>query len=314
VNVTRPPRYLRVSLLSACNLNCSYCLPEGQAEPALVASADRLCPAIEFLIRAGIRKVRFTGGEPTLHKDLATLVASVKAMDSDVHAAITTNGVLLESLAPDLASAGLDSANISLDTLDRARFQSITGRDQLDKVVSGIDTAAQHIGRVKLNCVLVRGTNDAEVPDLIRFADERRLDIRFIEYMPNRFSAPGDPRFISGDEIRGRLPWNLNPLPVKPASAARYYTAPELRIRVGFISPISHPFCSGCDRIRLAADGKLYACLFDSGAVNLYDVMAIGSRRAKAELAKLVELKRFGGCRGAVDGPGDLPSFSTLGG
>lgn len=314
MRINRLPRYLRVSLLSACNFNCSYCRPEGLAEPALVASADKLCAAIEFLYRAGIRKVRFTGGEPTLHKDLATVVARVKAMDSSVHTAITTNGVLLESLAPGLASAGLDSANISLDTLDRVRFQSITCRDQLDRVVGGIDAAAHYINRVKLNCVLVRGTNDAEVPDLIRFADERRLDIRFIEYMPNRFSAPGDPRFISGDEIRGRLPWDLSPLPVKPASAARYYTAPDLKIRVGFISPISHPFCNGCDRIRLAADGMLYACLFDSGAINLYDVMAIGSRRAKAELAKLVELKRFGGCRGAVDRPGDLPSFSTLGG
>jgi cyclic pyranopterin phosphate synthase len=314
VNVTRPPRYLRVSLLSACNLNCSYCLPERQAEPALVASADKLRPAIECLIRAGIRKVRFTGGEPTLHKDLATLVASVKAMDSDVHAAITTNGVRMMRLAPGLASAGLDSANISLDTLDPVRFHSLTGRDKLNRVLGGIEAATHYINRVKLNCVLVRGTNDAEVPDLIRFADERRLDIRFIEYMPNRFSAPGDPRFISGDEVRRRLPWNLNPLPNKPASAARYYTAPELRIRVGFISPISHPFCGECDRIRLAADGKLYACLFGSGGINLFDVMATGSIGAEGELKKLVGLKRFGGCRGAADKPGDLPSFSMLGG
>jgi cyclic pyranopterin phosphate synthase len=273
-----------------------------------------MCSAIEFLIRAGIRKVRFTGGEPTLHKDLATLVAGVKVMDSGVRTAITTNGVLLESLAPGLASAGLDSANISLDTLDPIRFHSLTGRDQLDKVLSGIDTAARHIGRVKLNCVLMRGTNDGEVSDLIEFADERQLDIRFIEYMPNRFSAPGDRRFISGDEVRRRLPWNLIPLPNEPASAARYYTAPELRIRVGFISPVSHPFCSGCDRIRLAADGKLYACLFDSGAINLFEMMATGSGRAEDELTKLVELKRFGGCRGAADKPGDLPSFSALGG
>jgi cyclic pyranopterin phosphate synthase len=284
------------------------------AEPTLVASTDRLCAAIEFLYQAGIRKVRFTGGEPTLHKDLATLIARVKAMDSSVHTGITTNGVLLESLAPGLASAGLDSVNISLDTLDREKFQTITGRDQLDIAIRGIETASSHIRRVKLNCVLMRGTNDEEAPDLIKFADERHIDIRFIEYMPNRFSAPGDPRFISGDELRGRLPWALSLLPVKPASAARYYTAPELCIRVGFISPVSHPFCSDCDRLRLTADGKLYACLFDSGAINLYDVMSTGSPKAVSELMNLLELKQLGGCRGLADRSAALPSFSRLGG
>jgi cyclic pyranopterin phosphate synthase len=314
VIVSRSPRYLRVSLLSACNLNCSYCRPEGHAMPALVASADKVCSAIELLHWAGIQKVRFTGGEPTLHKDLASVVARVKAMGRDVHTAITTNGVLMETLAPALASAGLDSVNISLDTLDPVRFNAITGRDQLNKVMAGIDTTAHHFEWIKLNCVLVRGINDEEAPDLIRFADERGLDIRFIEYMPNRFCAPGDPRFISGGEVRRRLPWNLSPLPGRPAGAARYYTTPELKIRVGFISPVSRPFCSDCNRLRLTADGMLHACLFDSGAINLYDVMASGPRRAEAELAKLIGLKRFGGCREAVDRSGDLPSFSTLGG
>jgi cyclic pyranopterin phosphate synthase len=312
--VNRAPRYLRVSLLSACNLNCSYCRPEGEALPALVASADRVCAAIEFLYGAGIRKVRFTGGEPSLHKDLTAVIARVKAMGNDVHTAITTNGVHLTKLAPGLASAGLDSANISLDTLDPIRFRSFTGRDYLDRVIAGIDAASRHIERVKLNCVLMRGSNEDEVVELITFANERRLDIRFIEYMPNRFSVPGDTRFISSDEVRRRLPWNMTPLPVKPASAARYYSAPELTIRVGFISPLSHPFCSGCDRIRLAADGMLYGCLFDSGGINLFDVMATGTRRAEAELAKLIELKSFGGCRNAVSAHGELPSFSALGG
>jgi cyclic pyranopterin phosphate synthase len=279
-----------------------------------VAPTDSLCSAIEALIRSGIRKVRFTGGEPTLHKDLAKVIGQVKAMDRGVHTAITTNGVLLETLAPALASAGLDSVNISLDTLNRSKFHSITRRDQLHRVLKGIDTTARHIKKVKLNCVLVRGTNDDEATELIRFADERGLDVRFIEYMPNRFSAPGDPRFISGDEVRSRLPWVLSPLPVQPASAARYYTCPELRIRVGFISPISHPFCGSCDRLRLAADGMLYACLFDSSAVNLFDVMATAPSEVAEELAGLIALKRFGGCRGADGRPGDLPSFSVLGG
>jgi cyclic pyranopterin phosphate synthase len=279
-----------------------------------VASADKVCAAIEFLCGAGIRKVRFTGGEPTLHNDLTAVVARVKAMDSDIHTAITTNGVHLPGLAQDLAAAGLDSANISLDTLDPLRFRSITGRDHLDRVIAGIDAASRHLPQVKLNCVLMRGINEDEVVDLITFANERRIDIRFIEYMPNRYCAPGDSRFISSDEVRRRLPWDMKPLPVKPASAAQYYSAPELTIRVGFISPLSHPFCSGCDRIRLAADGMLYGCLFDSAGINLFDVMATGIRTAEAELAKLIELKSFGGCRNAVDSRGELPSFSALGG
>ncbi|MEE8577874.1 MAG: radical SAM protein [candidate division Zixibacteria bacterium] len=309
-----PPRYLRVSLLSACNLYCSYCRPRGQGAPALVSPVDRLCGAIDFLHRFGIKKVRFTGGEPTLYKDLVAVVTRVKAMDSNVHTAITTNGVLLKNLSPALGAAGLDSTNISLDTLDAVKFHSITGLNQLDRVIAGIDAAVRHIGRVKLNCVLVRGSNHEEASDLIRFANVRGVDIRFIEYMPNRFAAPGDPRFISGDEVRRRLPWNLSPVPGKPIGAARYYAAPDLRVRVGFISPISHPFCDRCDRLRLAADGMLYSCLFDSRAINLFDMLGNSPGEAESALRKLVGLKRFDGCSGATDIPAGLPSFSRLGG
>jgi molybdenum cofactor biosynthesis enzyme MoaA len=310
VSISRTPRYLRVSLLSGCNLRCSYCLPAGKRRPTVLAVDDKVRSAIRFLYRFGIRKIRFTGGEPTLFKGLPGLVSFVKEMDGDVHTAITSNGVLLESTAQALSSAGLDSANISLDTLDPVKFRALTGSDHLNSVISGIDAATEQIGNVKLNCVLIRGVNDDEGDRLISFADSRGLDIRFIEFMPNRYSAPSDPRFISSEEMRDRLPWDFRALPSQPNSAARYYVAPSLSIRVGFISSVSHPFCRGCDRLRLTADGLLYTCLYDSRNMSLFDLLVADSERARAEFKKLLRSKRFGGCHLA----GGLPSFSAMGG
>ncbi len=314
MTINNAPGYLRVSLLSACNLRCSYCLPEGGRRPTVTAPDDSVRSAIQFLHGCGIRKIRFTGGEPTLSGSLSGLVSFVKELDGDVHTAITTNGVLLKSRARVLSSAGLDSANISLDTLDPARFRSLAGRDYLDRVISGIDAAAEHIGSVKLNCVLIRGVNDDETEKLISFADSRGLDIRFIEFMPNRYSAPGDPRFISSTEIRDRLPWDFRASPSKPSSAARYYTASSLKIRVGFISSVSHPFCSDCDRIRLTADGQLYTCLYGSSSIDLFDLLATDSGLARARLKKLMLSKQSGGCHSRSDSTTPLPSFSAIGG
>ncbi len=310
----RTPRYLRVSLLSACNLQCSYCMPAGKRRPTVLAPDDKVRSAIRFLHRSGIRKIRFTGGEPTLYKSLCGLVTFIKEMDSDVHTAITSNGVLLGSKARVLSAAGLDSANISLDTLDSSKFEALTGSLKLNQVISGIDAATEYIGNVKLNCVLIRGVNDDEVERLILFANSRGLDIRFIEFMPNRYSAPGDPRFISSEEIRNQLPWQFQASSNKYNSAARYYAASSLRIRVGFISSVSHPFCDGCDRIRLAADGLLYTCLFDSNSINLFDLLTTEPGQARAQFKELVRSKQLGGCNNTAGSTIDLPSFSAIGG
>ena len=308
------PGYMRVSLLSTCNLKCSYCLPAGKLRSVISAPEDKVRSAIRLLHSHGIRKVRFTGGEPTLYKSLCGVVFFVKAMDRNVHTAITSNGVLLASKAKALGGAGLDSANISLDTLDPVKFRTLTGHDYLDRVISGIDAAAKYIGDVKLNCVLMRGVNDDETERLILFADKRGLDIRFIEFMPNRYSAPGDPRFISSDEILSRLPWDLRPLPGKPQSAARYHTAPSLGIKVGFISSVSRPFCDYCDRVRLTADGLLYTCLYDSRSINLFDLLTSDYEQARAALDELLRSKQSGGCRSKSGSTITLPSFSAMGG
>lgn len=314
MSMNRTPGYLRVSLLSGCNLQCSYCRPPGQKRHDISAPDDKVRSAIRFLHGCGIRKIRFTGGEPTLAKGLCALVAFIKDIDRDIHAAVTSNGVLLASQARALSDAGLDSVNVSIDTLDAEKFHSLTGRHYLNRVIAGIDAAAEHIGKVKLNCVLIRGVNDDEAEKLIAFADDRGLDMRFIEFMPNRYSSPGDPRYISAEEVRGRLGWEIAELPGNPTSAARYYTNSALRIRVGFISSVSHPFCGGCDRIRLTADGMLHTCLYDSRGINLFDLLENDANRARAAFEKLMASKQFGGCRIGVNANAALPSFSAIGG
>lgn len=270
--------------------------------------------SIDFLYRAGIRKIRFTGGEPTLYPHLTDLISAVRDLDPGIHTAITSNGIRLGSLAPELAAAGLDSINISLDTLQPTKFRAIAGAGDLKQVLSGIEAAIQHLPLVKLNCVLMRGTNDEEAESLVRFANDLGIDIRFIEFMPNASGGPGDPRFVSGSELRKRLPWHLQPLALSPHSAARYYSDPSLRIRVGFIDPVSHPFCDACDRLRLTATGELYACLFETGAINLFELLDTGEETAGSRLQELIEAKRFGGCVAAVERGAPLPSFAGLGG
>lgn len=314
MNINHSPRYLRVSLLSACNLQCSYCLPPGKPRRSISAPYDKVCRAIRFLHDCGIRKIRFTGGEPTLYKDLCGLVAFTKEIDRNIHTAVTSNGVLLEAKAWKLSDAGLDSINISIDTLNPDKFRALTGNARLNQVIAGIDAATAYIGKVKLNCVLIRGINDHAVDKLISFANQRGLDIRFIEFMPNHYSLPDDPRYISGQEIRNRLPWNLQPLPGRSNSAARYYISPSLRIKAGFISPVSQPFCSDCDRIRLNAEGLLYTCLYDSSNINLFDLQGTDSDQILAEFKSLMESKRFRGCRNRTNSASTLPSFSAIGG
>jgi cyclic pyranopterin phosphate synthase len=314
VNIKAGPRYLRISLLSACNLRCSYCKPDSKQLPSIVAPNAKVRSAIRFLHGFGINKIRFTGGEPTLYKSLSELVSFVKSMDGDIQTAVTSNGVLLKARAEELSTAGLDSINVSLDTLDSVKFRMLTSSGVLDNVISGIDAAARHIGNVKLNCVLIRDFNDKEADRLISFAENRGLDIRFIEFMPNRYSAPGDPRFVSGEEIRNQLPWDFRRLPGNPNSAARYYSASPLKIKIGFISPVSHPFCASCNRIRLTADGLLYNCLYDSTRLNLFDLLENDPERAQAEFEKLLRAKRFSGCNSSIHFAETLPSFSAIGG
>jgi cyclic pyranopterin phosphate synthase len=270
--------------------------------------------AIGWLYRLGVRKVRFTGGEPTLHTDLPALITYTKTLNHQIKTAITTNGLLMPRLAPALSKAGLDSVNISLDTLDTLKFRTITGTDGLSQVLKGIDAAMRHIGEVKLNCVVMMGINDDEASEMIRYADDLGIDIRFIEYMPTRLNADEMGAFLSNDVLRQRLPFNLRPVPTEAAGAARYFVSSALRIRVGFISPVSHSFCSTCDRLRLSAEGVLYGCLFSSQGINLFDLLNENTHEAQVALEQLLANKSYRGCAAALADRSHLPSFIHIGG
>jgi cyclic pyranopterin phosphate synthase len=302
-------------LLSACNLNCAYCRPPGSEKS--VKSDDNhqnFTAAISLLHDVGACKFRFTGGEPTLYKRLDDLVSHVKELSEENQIAITTNGVILADMAEKLAAVGLDSVNISLDTLSRPKFTSLTGCDRLLDVQRGIVAAVQQIPTVKLNSVMIRGTNDDEAKALIEYANELQIPIRFIEYMPTRHYSANREKYISGDELMSRLPYRFLPAQPDGSSAAKYYESPDLDIKVGFINPVSHSFCTECDRLRLASDGRLYSCLFSSQSTNLFAALSEGPEIAKRELSRLVDSKQFVGCSASGRTSSEPPSFTFIGG
>lgn len=308
-------KYLRVSLLNQCNLACSYCKPKGSTSQVnRKTEPEEYEKAIGILHKMGVRKVRFTGGEPTLYRHLPQLVEFAKSLSNDMQVAITSNGLLLDSQASVLADAGLDSVNISLDTVDPELFTWITGSDSLEKVMRGIAKAIEYIPMVKLNCVVMAGINDHQAESMIRFADSLGVDIRFIEFMPTRHSSTTDTRFVSGADLRKSLPYDLEPITTALSSAARYFRSDQLNIKVGFIDPVSHSFCAHCDRIRLASDGNLYGCLFSGQNFNLLEVLRQGDEPAIAEIHRLVAAKEYAGCSPVGGNPDDLPSFVNIGG
>lgn len=309
-------QYLRISLINECNFNCFYCRPPQLRRDSQVVQTppERFKAAISFLYGLGIRKIRFTGGEPTLYRGLMDLVSYTKSLDSSLHTAVTSNGRLLPKLAPRLGEAGLDSINISLDTLDAARFRRITSSDSFNYVIKGIEKAVVAVPKVKLNCVVVRGVNDDEIGRMVAFAERVGVDIRFIEFMPTRHSQDQSRRYLSGDEILSRLPYSIVPLESEPHSAARYFVSDQLSIRIGLIAPVSKPFCLNCSRIRLTANGNLYGCLFSGECINLFEMMNCAPQDVAGELSRLISLRTNTGCSFLPKSENYLPSFMVTGG
>ncbi len=309
-------KYLRVSLLNGCNFNCFYCRPSGvrQMASANKGEFEKFQMAIDLFYKIGIKKIRFTGGEPTLYGQLVDLITSTRMLGDDLHIGLTTNGLLLDKLAPQLAGAGLNSVNISLDTINENKFKKVTGLDRFNQVLAGIIRAEKHIQTVKLNCVSIKGINDDETAGMIDFANQLGVDIRFIEYMPNINNPDDRNRYISGDDIRASLPYRLRPMAKQPTGAARYFRSSDLKIRVGFINSVSHPFCDSCDRIRLSSDGRLYGCLFSGESIDLFSLMEADAQKPLDQIRQLVGRKKYLGCAGALEAPDNLPSFINLGG
>lgn len=264
---------LRISVTDRCNIRCFYCMPAENVRfrpRDELLSFEEIARFVRVTVRLGINKVRLTGGEPLVRQDLHKLVALLAGIPGIADLALTTNGMLLAEQAHALRQAGLRRLNISLDTLSPHVFRQITRRDGLERVLEGI-AAAQRVGfdSIKLNAVAIRGITEAEVVPLARFARERGLELRFIEFMP----LDADQRWqhdqvLSGTEILHLLEAEFGPLepvppkhPGQPASDYRFAAGGGL---VGFINPVTQPFCHDCNRLRLTAEGQVRNCLFSA--------------------------------------------------
>lgn len=266
----RDLHYLRISLTERCNLKCIYCREEnGHCQAGQELSLPELTRLMGIFTALGITKVRLTGGEPLVRKDLEQIVRMAAGFAQIRDLSMTTNAQGLAERIPGLHAAGLGRINISLDSLDAARYRRMTRGGDLKQVLDGMDAAMRERMGIKLNVVLVRGENDSEIEDFIALAREYPVDVRFIELMP--FSALGtqDDRRVPGGEILARHP-EMYPVGARYASQpSEDYRADGFAGRIGFINPISHKFCRDCNRVRLTSDGKLRMCLGDDRETDL---------------------------------------------
>ncbi len=277
--------YLRISLTDACNLRCVYCMPELMTfrPSADLMQDDELLLLVRVAASLGVDKIRLTGGEPTVRRGLVDLVREIRAIPEIRRLTMTTNAVRLAEMARPLADAGLDHVNISVDSLDPAKFRAITRRGDLDTVWRGI-AAAEEAGLtpIKLNCVVTRGYNDDDVVDLARLTLERPWHVRFIELMP--FGLQSDfqqSQVVSSKETRDRIEAELGPIE-RVSDYDWHDPARPYRIRgaagqLGFISSVTEAFCSGCTRLRLTADGKLRLCLLRDDEFDLLTPLRNGA-------------------------------------
>ncbi len=287
----RTIRSLRVSVTDRCNFRCRYCMPaEGLAwlpKPD-VLTFEEIQRLVRVMAAIGVGDVRLTGGEPLVRRDLPELVRMLAATPGVEDLSLTTNGVLLDRLAAPMAAAGLRRINVSLDSLSHTRFAEITRRDALDRVLRGLAEAERHpeLRPIKVNCVAIRGFSEVEVPALAELARNKPYVVRFIEFMPLDADDHWDAdQVLSGAEIRAIIArrWPLEELPAKASSTARRFRFADGAGELGFVSPVSEPFCSSCDRIRLTADGQLRTCLFSRTEWDLRAPLRDGSSDAELE-------------------------------
>lgn len=294
----RPLRNLRLSVTDRCNLRCAYCMPEEEYSwlpKGDILTFDEISRLVDVFLSLGVDKVRFTGGEPLLRRELPHLLAMIAAKPGVRDVALTTNGVLLAQHAAELRKSGLRRITVSLDTLDAARFTKLTRRSELTAVLDGIDAARdQAFESLKLDTVVLRGVNDDEIVALLEFARTRDAEIRFIEYMDvggaTRWSAD---QVVSQREILERIESAHGAItPLAPSDAIEA-AAPAQRFRLesgqsfGIIASTTQPFCGACDRSRLTADGTWYLCLYARLGVDLRRWVRSGARTQ--EIAEVIE-------------------------
>ena len=314
-------RDLRISVTDRCNFRCFYCLPHGEpplARKETILTFEEIAYIADLFVSLGIEKIRLTGGEPMLRRDLTTLVAKIAKLKPQLKdLALTTNGFAIPRRAAALKAAGLDRMTISLDTLDTHKFREITGVDSLEEVFEAIEAAKEHgFEPVKLNAVVVRGVNDDELVDFARFARRTGVDMRFIEYMPLDSGHEWDRgKVVPGKEIFEKIN-AMYPLELKSESRGsetswKYRFADGEPGGIGIIAPVTEMFCGQCSRIRLTADGQIRTCLFSTVEHNLRDYLRSGATRAElVEFIEHVSLKKEPSHR--INEPDFVPASRTM--
>jgi cyclic pyranopterin phosphate synthase len=316
--------YLRISVIDKCNLRCTYCMPVEGFEwipKSEILRYEEIQAIVREMAGMGLRRVRITGGEPLVRKDLPELVSQLRTIVEIEDIALSTNAILLPKFANELRLAGVDRVNISLDTLRRDRFEEIARRPVrlFDETMRGIE-AAERAGfaPIKINTVLLRGLNDDEVSDFARVTRTKPWHVRFIELMPVGENLHLADRFIGTDEVLERLLEIDELLPdegPRGNGPARYYRFPGAPGSVGVITPLSHNYCDSCNRLRLTADGRLRTCLFGNHEVDLKTPLrSTGSVRGAVESALLDKPERHLLVMGSDTGSGGLGALSQVGG
>ena len=274
--------YVRLSITDRCDFRCTYCMAEEMTflPRQSVMTLEECLRVASVFVGMGVNKLRITGGEPLVRKGAMWLIERLGALPGLDNLVLTTNGSQLDRFAQPLKDAGVRRLNISLDTLNAERFKAITRIGDLNKVLRGIEAAGDAgFRRTKLNTVMMRGVNDDEFVDLVRFALANELDISFIEEMPLGEIHGRNTTYISSEETRERLAQHFELLPSTESSGgpARYWRVAGSESRIGFISPHSHNFCDTCNRVRITALGELYPCLGQNDAVDLLKVLRSGA-------------------------------------
>ena len=280
----RAVSYLRVSVTDRCDFRCVYCMSEDMAflpkqNLLTLEELDRLCG---IFVDKGVKKLRITGGEPLVRRDIMTLFRALsKRLGNGLdELTITTNGSQLERFAPELADCGIKRINVSLDTLDAAKFRAITRWGDLDRVLKGIDAAQKAGIAVKINTVALKGVNEDEIETMIRWSHERGMDITFIEVMPMGDIEPDRfDQYWPLTALKARLldQFTLDESEYRTSGPARYVRARETGGRIGFITPLTHNFCESCNRVRLTCTGMLYMCLGQDDSADLRAVLRASS-------------------------------------
>lgn len=288
--------YLRLSITDRCNLNCLYCAPKNKDEFLSredVLRYEEIIILVYAFVQLGIKKLRLTGGEPLVRKNVIELISMLKAIDGLEEISITTNGVSLKNLAASLKNAGLDRVNVSLDTLRRERFKSITGLDCFNEVWTGIEKSLQvGLSPVKLNVILMKGINDDEIIDFVRLALERPIIIRFIEFFQtNRRFHKLNGCLVNNGDVKKKIVEHFGAIKknshIKGNGPAEYYSIRDGKGIIGFISNASENFCHACNRIRVDCTGRVWPCLFSGHICNLRSLL-----RENASQSQLLEAIR----------------------